>query len=167
MGIKRQVFYSFHYELDNWRASKVRNIGAIEGNKLVSDNEWEQIAKGGDNAIKRWIGMQMRYRSCTVVLIGERTAGRKWINYEIIKSWKDGMGVVGIHIHGLLNRDLQVSNKGRNPFVDIKYDEQRRLSQIVHCYDPQGCDSKAKLAWISKYLSPVVERAIQIRQKYK
>ena len=37
-------------------------------------------------------------RSFTIVLAGSNTANRKWINYEIIKSWDDGMGVVGIHI---------------------------------------------------------------------
>ena len=32
----------FYYKEDNWRASQVRNLGVIEGNILVSDNDWEQ-----------------------------------------------------------------------------------------------------------------------------
>ena len=28
-----------------------------------------------------------------IVLIGESTANRKWINYEITKSWNDHKGV--------------------------------------------------------------------------
>ena len=52
--------------------------------------------KAGDVAIKRWIANQMDRRTCTVVLVGTNTANRKWINYEIVKSWDDGMGVVGI-----------------------------------------------------------------------
>ena len=28
--MKRRVFYSFHYDPDNWRAAQVRNIGSIE-----------------------------------------------------------------------------------------------------------------------------------------
>jgi len=32
----RAVFYSFHYKPDNWRASKVRQMGALEGNQLLS-----------------------------------------------------------------------------------------------------------------------------------
>ena len=35
----RKAFYSFHYIPDNWRASQVRNMGLIEGNKPASDNE--------------------------------------------------------------------------------------------------------------------------------
>ena len=166
MSTKRQVFYSFHYELDHWRASLVRNIGAIEGNKPAAGNEWEQVKKGGDRAIKLWIDGQMKYRSCTVVLIGEKTADRKWINYEIAESWNKHMGVVGIRIHGLRNQRNRISWKGKNPFDFIEYDK-RKLSRIVHCYDPQGDNSKERYAWISKHLSFVVEKAIHIRKKYE
>ena len=43
----RKVFYSFHYKPDSWRASKIRNIGAIEDNQPASDNAWETVTKGG------------------------------------------------------------------------------------------------------------------------
>src|SRR5262245_35874645 len=103
MPTKRQAFYSFHYEPDAWRASTVRNIGAIEGNRPATDNDWETVTRSGEAAIKKWIGDQLQYRSCTVVLVGSQTANRKWVNYEIVRSWDSGMGVVGIHIHGLKN----------------------------------------------------------------
>jgi hypothetical protein len=108
----RRAFYSFHYKPDNWRAATVRNIGVIEGNKPASDNDWESVTKGGDDAIKRWIASQMYGRSCTVVLVGADTANRKWINYEIVKSWDDSMGVVGIRIHGLKDSNQQTSTMG-------------------------------------------------------
>ena len=38
---KRQVFYSFHFKNDSWRAGQVRNIGVVEGNMPVSSNDWE------------------------------------------------------------------------------------------------------------------------------
>lgn len=79
----------------------MRNAGALEGNRPVSDNEWETITRGGDSAIKRWIADQLTGKSCTVVLIGSATAGRKWIDYEIEKSWNDGKGIVGIYVHNL------------------------------------------------------------------
>jgi hypothetical protein len=92
----RKCFYSFHYKPDNARASQVRNIGVIEGNQPASDNDWESITKGGDDAIKRWIASQLKGKTCAVVLVGSGTANRKWINYEIVKAWDDGLGVVGI-----------------------------------------------------------------------
>ena len=48
-------FYSFHYKPDATRASQVRQIGAIEGNKPTSDNSWEKVTSAGDDAIKKWI----------------------------------------------------------------------------------------------------------------
>ena len=43
----------------------------------------------------------MAKRSCVVVLIGEKTAERKWINYEIKKAIELNKGIVGIYIHNL------------------------------------------------------------------
>lgn len=165
MSTKRQVFYSFHFERDYWRAGTVRNIGVIEGNKPAPDNEWEEVKKGGDDAIKKWIKEQMKYRSCAVVLVGTHTANRKWINYEIKESWDSGMGVVGIHIYGLKNQDGYISTKGNNPFDSFTIGD-KDMSAIVKCYDPTGSNSKEKYDWISKYLSDAVEEAINIRGKY-
>ena len=125
------------------------------------------VRKDGDRAIKRWIDEQMKNGSCTVVLIGTETANRKWINYEIAKSWNDGMGVVGIHIHGLKDQNGYTSPKGVNPFQYITLRKSStRLSSIVKCYSPQGSDSKERYAWISQCLAPVVEAAIEIRKKH-
>lgn len=91
----RKCFYSFHYKPDNWRAATVRSIGAIEGNEPAKDNDWESIASGPnqDQKIQAWIAEQMKGRSCTVVLVGSNTANRKWINYEIVKSWDNNLVV--------------------------------------------------------------------------
>ena len=105
-------------------------------------------------------------RSCTVVLIGTNIAGRKWKNFEIIKSWDDGKGVVGIHIHGLQDRNEKVSSKGKNPSDDIGYgSSEKKLSAIVKCYDPRGVNSRQRYDWIKSYLSSAVEEALAIRKR--
>ena len=165
---KRQVFYSFHYQSDNWRVSQIRNIGVVEGNEPVSDNDWETVKRGGDIAIKKWINKEMQYRTCTLVLVGSNTANRKWINHEIVKSWDDGMGVVGIYIHGLKNSSGDTSKQGSNPFDYINCGSTgKKLSQIVKCYNPQGSNSQEKYAWISQNLSNTIEEAIGIRTSCK
>lgn len=167
---KRRVFYSFHYKPDVVRASQVRQIGAIEGNKSATDNEWEKIITSGktqeerDAAIKNWIAAQMENRTCTIVLVGQDTANRKWINHEIVKSWDDGMGVVGIRIHGLKNFDGEISTQGDNPFDYITHGPtKKKLSSIVKCYNPAGTNSKERYAWIEKHLANAIEEAIKIR----
>ena len=164
--MRRRTFFSFHYKPDAERAAQVRNMGMVDGNKPVSDNNWETVKKGGDPAIKRWIADQMYGRSCTVVLVGSNTARRKWINHEIIKSWDDGMGIVGIHIHGLKNLDGDTALKGSNPFDYITHGNTRKkLSSIVKCYTPSGSNSKERYAWIKKNLANAVEEAISIREE--
>ncbi|WP_299938240.1 TIR domain-containing protein [uncultured Pelagimonas sp.] len=160
----RKCFYSFQYKPDNWRVSQVRNIGSVEGNKPAPDNDWETITGGGNAAIEKWIAAQMKGRSCTVVLIGADTANRKWINHEIVKSWDGKMGVVGIHVNGLLNTDGKTSPKGKNPFDFINYgDTGKKLSSIVKCYTPSGSNSKERYAWIKEHISNAAEEAVKIR----
>lgn len=160
----RNCFYSFHYKPDNARASQVRNIGVIEGNQPASDNEWEAVKKGGDDAIKNWIASQMKGKTCAVLLVGTETANRKWINHEIVKAWDNKLGVVGIYIHGLKNFAGETSSKGNNPFDFINYGNTgKKLSSLVRCYDPTGATSKERYDWISTHLANAVEEAITIR----
>jgi hypothetical protein len=160
----KRVFFSFHYKPDNWRASQVRQMGVIEGDAPVSDNDWEKVTKGGDDAIKKWIADQMSGKSCAVVLIGTNTAGRKWINHEIIKAWDDKKGVLGIYIHNLKDNDKKQSTKGANPFDAITLGTNGpKLSTVVKAYDPPHSDSTQVYAYIKDNLSDWVEAAIKIR----
>lgn len=160
----RRCFYSFHYKPDNSRAAQVRNIGVVEGNKPATDNDWETVTKGGDEAIKKWISEQMQGKTCAIVLVGENTANRKWINHEIIQSWDKGLGVVGIRIHGLKNLEGEISEYGKNPFDYIKYGSTGKyLSSIVKCYNPTGTNSKDRYSWIKENIENAVEEAIKIR----
>lgn len=163
----RKAFYSFHYIPDNWRASQVRNIGVIEGNSPVSDNDWETVKKGGDTAIQNWIDSQLKGKSCMIVLIGANTAGRKWIKYEIEKAWNEGKGVLGIHIHNLKNKDGDQSTKGSNPFDDFTMKrDSKKLSSIVKVYDPPFSTSTNVYNHIKDNLEDWVEKAIYIRDNY-
>ena len=74
------------------------------------------------------------------------------------------MGVVGIHVNGLLNKDGKSSPKGKNPFGFIDYgDTGKKLSSIVKCYTPGGSDSKEQYAWIKEHISNAADEAVKIR----
>lgn len=161
----RNVFYSFHFDNDSWRASQVRNMGVLAGNEPVSANDWETVKRGGDAAIEKWIAGQMKGRTCAVVLVGSETASRPWVKYEIKKAWNDGLGILGVRIHGLKNRLGNTSISGANPFANFTQNG-TSLDQIVTTYDPTGVDSQAKYANIHAKLDSLVESAIKIRAKY-
>lgn len=164
----RRVFYSFHHEPDNSRAAQVRNMGVVEGNKPASDNDWETITKKGDAAIEKWIEGQLDGKSCTVVLIGADTAGRKWIKYEIKESWNNNKGLLGVNIHRLKNLDGEQSSKGGNPFDEFTVGEaKKKLSSVVKVYNPPHSDSKDAYAYIKDNLEDWIEEAISIRDDFQ
>ncbi|WP_078125058.1 TIR domain-containing protein [Leptospira alexanderi] len=160
----RKVFYSFHYKPDNWRVSQVRNIGSIEGNQPAKDNDWETITKAGDKKIQKWIDDQLYGRSCTIVLIGANTSERKWINYEIKKTWDSNKGILGIYIHNLKGSDGNKSSQGANPFAAFTINEGKtNLSSVVKAYNPPYLDSKEVYNYISSNISDWIDEAIIIR----
>jgi len=94
---KRQVFFSFEYNKDAWRASQVKEMGKVDDSSTFSSNDWEEVKEKTDTKIKEWIDSQMAKRSCLIVLIGNSTSGRKWISYEIEKAYELNKGIVGIY----------------------------------------------------------------------
>lgn len=157
---KRQVFYSFHYDNDVFRVQQIRNIGALEDNKPVSANEWESVKRGGEASIKKWIDDNLRYKSCVVVLVGEETANRKWVRYEIEKAWELGKGLVGVYIHNLKDPRTGKSSKGKNPFEQFEFDDGTKLSSVVKCYNPNPNDTYNE---IKDNLEDWIEEAIASR----
>lgn len=156
-----KVFFSFHYVPDNWRVATIRSIGAIEGNKVATDNSWESIKQSGDLAIKRWIDNEMNGRSCTIVLIGEKTYSRKYVKYEIEKSVEKGKGILGIYIHNLKNSEGYQSKKGENPFLHTNLGIADILS--IKTYDPSYTNSQDVYAYIKDNIEDWIEYSLQNR----
>jgi len=162
---KRQVFYSFHFDNDVMRVQQIRNIGALEDNKPVSANDWEEIKNEGSSAVEKWIDDNMNYRSCVVVLIGEETSKRKWVKKEIEKAWNNKKGIVGIYIHNLKDPNTGKCDKGNNPFENFTLkDGKEKLSDYVKCYNPS---SENAYDWIASNLELAIEEAIEIRNNFK
>lgn len=137
----RRVFYSFHYQLDSTRVQQIKNIGAVEGQRIVNSNEWETVKRQGDNAIKRWIDDAMRYTSCTIVLVGAETSDRKWVQYEIQHSFDEKRPIFGIYIDQVRDLHGQITRRGKNPFTRWTVGEglnRTSLDKLVPVYDPKA-----------------------------
>lgn len=134
------VFYSFHYDRDNWRVYQVMNMGVIEDSTpLLNHQDWEKVKRGGDQAIKNWIDRQMRYKSAVIVLVGLETANRRWVRYEIRKAYQERKPLLGIRINGLKDRNGHTDPEGRNPFNLLGVD-----GLFVPLHVPSGWDSTAR-----------------------
>ena len=62
----RRVFFSFHYDHDNWRAAQVRNIGALQSREPVRANAWEEVKRRGNSAVQAWIDARIARGSCVL-----------------------------------------------------------------------------------------------------
>ena len=103
----RRVFFSFHYQDDIFRVNVVRNSGIVFGYAAAGFRDaslWEKTKRQGDAAVKRLIDRGLKGTSVTCVLIGQKTANRKYVNYEIEQSVKRGNGLLGIHINTIKNQ---------------------------------------------------------------
>lgn len=114
----RRTFFSFHYQNDIWRTNVVRNSHIVEGTAAAGFHDaslWEEAKKKGDAAIWKMIDAAIQGTSVTVVLIGEKTANRKYVRYEIEQSIAKKNGLLGIHIHNIKDSAGMTATKGAVP----------------------------------------------------
>jgi hypothetical protein len=138
----RSVFFSFHYQNDIWRVNQVRNSNIVEGVAAAGFRDaslWEETKKRGDAAINKLIDDALNGTTVTAILIGSKTAGREYIDYEIKQSYARRNGLLGIYVHNIKNEYGRTDIQGRNPFSDYHITNSdnttRVLSDIFHTYD--------------------------------
>jgi hypothetical protein len=120
----RRVFFSFHYQRDIWRINQIRSIPNVTGCAAAGFQDaslWEEARKKSDPAIMKMIDDALNNTTVTVVFIGNQTANRKFIKYEIEKSIRRGNGLVGIQIHHLENQKKEIDSPGAIPKLLIDH----------------------------------------------
>lgn len=158
---KKKCFLSFHYKPDCWRVQQVKNMGQVEEQPLLTSNDWETIKKKGDDAIRSWIDKNMTGKDCLVVLVGAKTADRRWVKHEIKKAWEMGMGVLAIHIHNLKDSSQNQTLKGANPFDGLTVNGVKVAGKV---YDPPYSTSTYVYDHISANIEDWVKTAIAARK---
>ncbi len=119
----RRVFFSFEYAHDVSRAMVVRNSWVTQGREaagFVDAADFEEVKRGGDAAIKRWIRNQLHGTSVTVVLVGSHTCASRYVRYEIDQSEARGNGLLGIDISRI--KDLAGKTTDRCGRIPRGYD---------------------------------------------
>jgi hypothetical protein len=80
----RNFFVSYHHDYDQAYVKKLRQIK--QGMKVADYSLKEDISEYTDEQIYNVIRNKMRACSVTIILIGERTGHRKWIDWELWAS---------------------------------------------------------------------------------
>lgn len=131
----RQVFFSFHYDGDIWRANQIRNRNVVSGSDsagFFDHSEYEEARRKGSDAIRRMILRHLNGTSVTVVLIGKETASRPWVKEEIKYSIARNNGPLGIHIHYPKNQKSESALFGRlNPMSLGEWNSPRTTGMVT------------------------------------
>ena len=117
----RRVFFSFHYQPDVHRAQVVRNSWVTKIDRqdagFFDASVFESKKRTSDDALKRFLREGLGGSTVTCVLAGNQTASRRWVRYELLRSFIDGRGILGVSIHNIANLQKQTTAAGTNPLA--------------------------------------------------
>lgn len=75
----------------------------VKSSSLQEDRDNKVVHKGkhvADATVARYIRRAIRWAGTFIVLIGEHTHERPWVNYEIRNAHFQGKKIIGVYIHG-------------------------------------------------------------------
>ncbi len=120
-----RVYFCFHYEdVETFRANVVRNHDLTKetGQAGFFDASiWEDAELHRADAVKSLINRSLENTSVTCALIGSETWKRRWVRYEILKSYDRGNKLFGVHINGVKDKYEQTYAQGKDPFAYLGF----------------------------------------------
>jgi hypothetical protein len=90
--------------------------------KFIDRSVWEEAERKGAAVLKALIDTWLKGTSVTVVLVGSETYSRRWVKYEIVKSFVEGKGVLPIYINRIPSKYEGIKAKGINPLERLAVD---------------------------------------------
>ena len=124
----RRTFFSFHYKPDVSRAWVVRNSwvtkiaqGEREDAGFFDSSVFEAKQRESDEVLKRFLREGLANTTVTCVLVGKQTTLRRWVRYEIFRSFIRGNGLLAIRINSIPNLNKETSDAGSNPFDNLAF----------------------------------------------
>ena len=132
----RRTFFSFHYKPDVTRAWVVRYSwvtrvaqGEREDAGFFDSSVFEAKQRESDDVLKMFLREGLKNSTVTCVLVGAETTLRRWVRYEIMRSFVRNNGLLAIRIHSIADLDRNTCACGSNPFDALAFAvENNRLS---------------------------------------
>lgn len=138
----KRVYFCFHYkDVKEFRANVVRNHWMTKSDREDAGyfdwSIWEEAKKKGDIALKRLINGSLDGSSNTCVLIGSETYARPWVRYELMKSFKRGNYILGVHINSIRGKDQLTKTPGPNPlkYLGVRFSKSGITRTLKHWKD--------------------------------
>jgi hypothetical protein len=126
--VARRTFFSFHYNPDVTRAWVVRNSwvtkvaqGERQDAGFFDSSVFEAKQREDDDVLKQFLLEGLRNTTVTCVLVGAQTTLRRWVRYEVFRSFMRGNGLLAVRIHSIADLNKRTSTAGSNPFDDLAF----------------------------------------------
>lgn len=124
----RRTFFSFHYKPDVSRAWVVRNSwvtkvaqGERDDAGFFDSSVFEAEQRESDDVLKRFLREGLKNSTVTCVLVGAETALRRWVRYEIFRSFMRGNGLLAVRIHTIAGLNSPATTAGSDPFAALAF----------------------------------------------
>jgi hypothetical protein len=137
----RRTFFSFHYKPDVKRAWVVRNSwvtkvaqGQREDAGFFDSSVFEAAERESDDVLKRFLREGLKNTTVNCVLVGKETALRRWVRYEIFRSFMRGNGLFGVRINTIAALKSPPTEAGANPFDNLAFlldDDRLRFKEYM------------------------------------
>lgn len=124
----RRTFFSFHYKPDVMRAWNVRNSwvtkvarGERSSAGFFDSSVVEAAERESVETLKTFLRNGLKNTSVTCVLVGQHTALRRWVRYEIFRSFIRGNGLLAVRINSITTPNSGPTLAGSNPFGNLAF----------------------------------------------
>lgn len=98
----RRVYFAFDYQ-DVFAVNQIRKAGEfvdVARSGFYDASQWEKLKKLDPGTIKAAIDKALSDTTVTVVCVGERTATRRWVKYEVAASTERRNGLLAVYLPG-------------------------------------------------------------------
>lgn len=135
---RHKVFISYHHDADQAYADKIRDI--YGGEAIIDKSMYDDFSHLQTETILNKIRKEHLLDSTvTIVLVGEHTWGRKWIDWEIYASLRPYAertrnGLVGIYLPNHRKKHFRLTDNIKSGYaVAIKWEEmEEKLIDAIH-----------------------------------
>ena len=120
--IKKHVFFSFCCKDDLSRVNLLRHTweSAQSWQRNFVDNaQWEKAKIENPKSLKRLSKDALKLSTVTIVLIGENTWLRRFVLYEIARSFLQGNGQIGLQLGQFNCPENGLCQQGPNPYDQL------------------------------------------------
>ncbi|MFN8636925.1 MAG: TIR domain-containing protein [Chloroflexota bacterium] len=133
----KRVFFTFHYQdFVDARTDVIRQHWQTTAGQPAAGffdlSVWQHAKIAGDEGTRRLINSALERTSATCVLIGSETYARKWVRYEVMRSFRRGNHLLAVHVNHIRGKDDLVKPNGPNPLahLGISYSENGRTATL-------------------------------------